>query len=333
MVLGDTESLPTILGPGLTGAELKPGADLSGKNFAGTQLFEQDLSGANFDNADFHGATIQECNLTGASFQNARLSGAKFIDNIILDANFTNATITDYYGGLYSSQLIQTRSFREKNLHGVRLTRSTLGDVTDLKGFDLRNATIAGGGDFRDVEFDGAQIGGATFEAQVDFEQLRKTVEVSKGRFPAKYHAWFDANLSNLDLRGASLSSQTGIVFNLSDAKIDECNIHLKSNDAKAVIESTWSYKQGRLRSCGLSGCDLSGISFDNMILDHVYFTSVNLTDASFRNTVIVWSYLGLREATLTAEQLRETYNAKHGHLSEFRNLPDQLKVDLEVGN
>jgi uncharacterized protein YjbI with pentapeptide repeats len=329
----DTSTEPTVIGPLLGDVVLKPGFDFSGRFFSGTQLVRQDLSGAIFDNADLNGARFIECILEGASFQNSSLTGAAFIDTSLVNADFENATITDCYFGwtLSPSQIKQTRSFREKSLHGVRFTRATLGNITNLQGFDLRNATLVGGGDFRDVAFDGAQITGADFQAKVDFEQLRNTVEVRKGVFPAIYHAKLDCNLSKLDLRGAKLHFPPGIKFDLSDANIDDCVIYLTANEATEAIEATWSYKQGRLRSTVMSGGNLSRINFDNMILDRVSTTQTNFTDASFHNTVIVWSHLGAVEDSLTVRQLRKTYNVDHGLLSEFRFLPDALKAELSV--
>lgn len=330
----DTSTEPTIIGPLLGDVVLEPGANFSGRNFAGTQLVRQDLTGAQFSNADLNGAKFIECMLKDASFQNASLTGAVFIETSLFNADFENATITDchFEWTLSPSQIKQTRSFREKNLQGVRFTRATLGENLDLRGFDLRKSTIAGGGDFRDVAFDGAKIAGAKIEAQVDFEQLRNAVEVRNGMFPAIYHAKSNCNLSKLDLRGAKLHFPPGVAFDLSDANIDDCLIYFTTNEATEAteaIEGTWSYKQGRLRSTAIFGGNLSGINFDNMILDRVFITRANFKDASFRNTVIVWSNLGVVENLLTVSQLRETYNVEHGLLSEFRFLPEALKAEL----
>lgn len=329
----DTSTEPTVIGPLLGNVILEPGADFSGRSFAGTQLVRQDLTGAVFDNCDLNGAKFIECMLEDVSFQNASLTGAAFIDTSLANADFENATITDCYFGwtLSPSQIKQTRSFRKKNLHGVRLTRESLGENWDLRGFDLRKSTIAGGGDFRDVAFDDAKIAGAKIEAKVDFEQLRNTVEVRNGMFPVVYHAKFNCNLSKLDLRGATLHFPPGIKFDLSDANVDDCVLYFTTNDATEAIETTWSYMQGRLRSTVMFGGNLSRINFDNMILDRVFTTRTNFTDASFHNTVIVWSNLGAIENSLTFSQLRETYNVEHGLLSELRFLPDALKTKLFV--
>lgn len=339
---GDTTTLPTVLGNQVKTVVVGPRANFSNKRLYGTQLVGENLNHADFTNADLRGALFLECDLSGAIFDNCSFIGSRFSDNIVSGASFVDAIINDAgpcggnshaYLFLTPVQLAQTLSFKEKDLHGVAFRRTSLGPDADLRKFDLRNATLLDE-DFTDVLFDGAQITGTSFEGKVDFEQLRKTVEVSKGRFPAKYHAYFDVNFSKIDLRGASLSFQNDIKFDLSDANIDDCRIDMQPNeDNKAAIESTWSYKQGRLRSLGLSRADLSGISFDNMILEHVMFSSIKFTGASFRNTVIVWSDLNCHFDPPTAEQLRETYNAKHGHLTEIRFLPEQLKVDLEVGN
>jgi len=328
---GDQDSFPTVLGHHVKDVVVKPGADFSGRALRGSQFCSEDLSGASFDNADLNGTRFLECDLSGASFKNASLSGATIEDCKMAGADFLNADITNYdsNSGLPSEQLLKTRSFREKTLRGYAFSRAALGSHTDLRGFDLRDARLYG--DLRDVRFDGAQITGAKFSGRLDFEQLRNTVEVKDHRFPAKFSARTGScNLANLNLRNAEIHLDRGVPFDLTNAKIDYCHIWFGGNRATEALASTWSFKQRRIRSTRLTNADLSGVCFDDMILDRLDLSSVDLNDASFRNAVFVGASLSAVGESLSAEQVKQSYNAKNDLLSEA-GLSDRLKAELGI--
>ena len=209
--LSDTRTNPTVLGPDVTNVEIKPDADFSQKKLSGSVFNDVDLSSANFDLADLRGATFIDCDLSNASFRYTSFSGSQFMDCKISNANFSGAIISHISdaGGesharfyLNAKQLASTKSFQTRNLRGYALHRRMLGENTDLSGFDLREVTFVGG-DFRDVDFQDAQISGARSYATIDFDQWRETSEVRNGRFPAHFYARNDTDLSGLDLRGA----------------------------------------------------------------------------------------------------------------------------------
>lgn len=63
-------------GTGHLGAEMRPGADLMGRNLSARQLCGADLRGAYLIAADLRGSDLSGADLLGADFRDARLEGA-----------------------------------------------------------------------------------------------------------------------------------------------------------------------------------------------------------------------------------------------------------------
>jgi uncharacterized protein YjbI with pentapeptide repeats len=333
----DTSTLPTVLGPAVKGVKLGPGADFSGKYLRGTQVVGVDLSNANFDNADLSGALFLDCNLTGASFRDASLSGAHISDCNFADVDFSGASITGIlpaggrsYANIYLSpeDLVRTDSFQNKTLQGYAFPRATLGKLTDLRGFDLRGARLLSG-DFRDVQLDDARITGASFMGVVDFEQLRATKELAEGYFPASFYAHSDCNLAGLDLRGSYFHFSKDIDVDLKNANIEDCRLWFGGSKVTETLASTKSFQGRVFRGTRVVDADLTGFRFDHMILDQVDLSQCDLTGTTFHGTVFSRAELSPRAKTLTAAQLKESWNFQQGLMHELR-IPQWLEANMK---
>lgn len=235
---------------------------------------------------------------------------------------------------LSPQQLAQTKSFRQRHLVGLDLPRSSLDGQTDLSHFQLRNTRFRPGDDYTDLTLTNASIAGCEFYGIWDFSQFQETNEVKKGGLPVRMQLQHGGDLSGLDLDKAHLSLPPGVPIDLSDCKIDNCTLVLPERDLRGVIESTWSYQQRRLLSFSLSlaGGQIGGISFDGMIISNCVFADVDLSQATFHDAAISDSLFQNKGThSLSLEQLRQTFNAKHGHLKEFRQLPDDLLRQLTL--
>ncbi|MFJ7751357.1 pentapeptide repeat-containing protein [Arthrobacter sp. NPDC097144] len=78
-------------GTGHLGAEMRPGADLMGRNLSARQLSGADLRGAYLIAADLRGSNLSGADLLGADFRDARLEGADLSQALFLTQPQLNA--------------------------------------------------------------------------------------------------------------------------------------------------------------------------------------------------------------------------------------------------
>lgn len=159
--------------------------DLSGWDFSGQDLTSSSFGSANLSNVDFTGANLtfvvfSNAILSGTNFTNAYLTSANFCGVDLADTNFTNATVkgADFSEtvsrGFTEEQLKSTKSYREKDLTGIKL------DSNSMRGWDFRGQNLTS------ANFYGSSLVGADF-TNTDLAAVRFNY----------------ANLSNVDLRGA----------------------------------------------------------------------------------------------------------------------------------
>ena len=101
------------------------GADLSGQDLRGMEMFRSDLSGANLAGAQLTIAAMQRVNLTAAD-----LSGAFMQQTDLKQSNLSRANL--------SGAILNVADLREADLSEANLTG------TNLQSSDLRNANLTG---------------------------------------------------------------------------------------------------------------------------------------------------------------------------------------------
>lgn len=135
--------------PDLTGPDLH-GQDLRGRDFVGADLAWANLDGANLSGADLSGA-----NLRGASLRDAVLDGAWLVGAVLDDAELVGTQLR----GVHAPWASLRRAW-------IGAGATTL-SYSDLRGADLRCATIIADAHFTDFRF--ARLGGAELDPQSDF--------------------------------------------------------------------------------------------------------------------------------------------------------------------
>jgi len=173
--------------------------DLSNKDLGYLEFDKMDLRHCKMANTSFFGAYLRGANLSGTNMQGAYLNLARLEDANLSGANLTNATIFQ--------AIFDKTNFKGANLTNARMI-GTLGNV-DMSGaniakgrfgLDIGNQPMGAmrfdaiGGNFADVNFEGADINRSNFKF-ADFRNanLRNT-------------DLFRADLSKADLTGADIT-------------------------------------------------------------------------------------------------------------------------------
>lgn len=129
-------------------AELRPGANLRGRDLSGASLMLANLNGADLRRADLSGA-----DLLGAQLSNADLRGAILYRASLWDANLSDADLSDAdlnHANLRNANLMRAdlrgASLVYANLSGASLVGASLVGASlreaELGGADLRNADL-----------------------------------------------------------------------------------------------------------------------------------------------------------------------------------------------
>ena len=128
---------------------------------------------SNFSLSSLQNANFKDADLTGSNFGSADLSGADFTDatinNVYLDySNFT------------SEQLESTKSYKQKDLSGVDMTRLSISfEGKDLSGFNLSNANLERinlkNAIFEDAIINDARFYGSSTEKDITLAQVMQT--------------------------------------------------------------------------------------------------------------------------------------------------------------
>ena len=138
-----------------------------------------------------------------------------------------------------------------------------------------------------------------------------------------------NANFTNANIEGICFQEKGGVKYNPPPEK----PIIRPVPFCKEQLESTASYKERRLvnitfsDACEINGIDLSGCDLSGSI----FFTDVrdiNFTDAIITNCVFGGRYQYHLNSAPTVEQIKSTWNYKHGKM-EGISLPENLRKDL----
>ncbi len=336
----DTKSPRVVLGPAVQDLVVAPGMNAAGRDLRGSEFVTQDLTGANFDGCNLYGVLMDSCTLIGASFRGAIFAGAKLdiaVDDH--DVDVTDATINgvmgfNYYGlRLSPQQLKSTRSYQIKELRQCAIHAAPSKEVArfDFRGADLRETRFYG--DFFQTDFTDARIDRAHFGyAVISFEQLASTRDFkqrrlrvhlrSRGKMETASSAEWD--LSHINLAGSDLSFNLGNV-DFTDATIRDCTI--RYGLTREQLYSTRSYQQGdlaglRLWWIDLWDWDLSRVNLTGATFSHCTFAGTNLEDA------VITAARFSSTSDLTVEQIKSTWNYKHGRMDGIE-LPSKLTTAL----
>jgi len=334
-VRADTPEARVKLAWSARNLQVGPGMDARGKRLAGTELVAQDLAGANFDGCDLFHVTLHDCDLTGTSFRGTRFTGCRLWDCTVRGADFTDAVINGIKDcGTYLSerQLKSTLSYKMKDLSQCPISaHEPIGDVCeyDFSGADLTEATLRGGyfthSDFSDAQIDGLQIRVAT----LGVAQLTSTRNFKRGRFTGvdislalRTYDFSGMRFYRVRFLGKSPESD------FTDARIPRCSF-LHGSITVEQLQQTRDYKEGRLWSVHFGRVDLSGCDFSAVNLSDCSFTDCDFTGANFDDAVISYVRFSYDTRGLTLEQIKSTWNYKHGRMDGIE-LPEEIAKALE---
>ena len=138
------------------------GADVTGANFKGTRLTQEQLySTLSYRRQRLVGTELSGIDLTGWDFRGQDLTDASFILSTLTDAQLAGAIITGLdllqTRGFTKDQLYSTASYQRKSLRDIRLSNHDLSDW-DLSGQDLAGARL------RNVKLEATDLTGSNLK-------------------------------------------------------------------------------------------------------------------------------------------------------------------------
>ena len=186
--------------------------------FNNNRLNGLDLEGfrvsSNFSRSSLQNANFKDADLTGSDFGSADLSGADFTDAIINDVWMDNSNFT-------SQQLESTKSYKQKDLSGVNMTRLNISfEGKDLSGFDLSNTNLEyinlENAIFEDAIINDARFYGSSIEKDITLAQVMQTKSYKdKDLSGASFHytIFENADFSGFNLQETSFGSSSSKLF------------------------------------------------------------------------------------------------------------------------
>lgn len=350
----DTASPRVRLGPWARDLQVGPGMNAAGRTLRDSEFVGQNLSGAIFDGANLYGARFYQCDLSDASFRGAHFTGAHVGACNIEGADFTDAVINGVLssrppeppgrGGwglhprdmfLSGEQFLSTHSYKTKDLSNCLISGSEDGGHAkrryDFRGANLRQAFIRGG-DWTESDFTKADIAEITLlSCTITFAQLASTRTFREERrasgmyFGAQIQG--KADFSRFLLAGSQLLSRWDDA-DLTDADITRCV--LGPTITSDHLRSTRNYQEGNLEGIRFIRMDLSNFDFSRQNLSRSSFTYCDLTDAIFDDAVITQARFSRHNTGLTIDQIKSTWNYKHGRMARVA-LPQKIAEALRT--
>lgn len=310
---------PHGLGPYARELEIGPGMKAAGEDLRYSRLIGVDLTGADFTGADLRLARFDDCTLTSASFRKAKLGGA-IIDGCTIDnADFTGADINQEYRGgtieLTPEQLKSTESYRSKKLIGCAVKLSHDPSVEfDFRGFTIDRCHLYGLHSEKTVDYTDAFV--RDYVGLITFQQLASTKSFKQNWLEGLHpHLAGPADLSNKKFVRSGMRGSPEAVFE-NTRFVGSC--HFGHEFTAAQIQATRNYREGDLSNMGFTGIDFSNVDFSGQNLTSARFSQCELAGAQFDDAVIsgaAFEYDVSIVMDLTADQIRSTWNFKHGRL------------------
>ena len=186
--------------------------------FNNNRLNGLDLEGfrvsSNFSRSSLQNANFKDADLTGSDFGHADLSGADFTDATINNVYLDRSNIT-------SQQLESTKSYKQKDLSGVDMTRLNISfEGKDLSGFDLSNTNLERinlkNAIFEDAIINDARFYGSSIEQEITLAQIMQTKSYKdKDLSGASFHytIFENADFSGFNLQETSFGSSSSKLF------------------------------------------------------------------------------------------------------------------------
>ena len=235
-------------------------ANLSGTNLSSASLIDADFSSARLIDANLSGANLSSAILINTDLSGANLSGAD-LTNACLDGAILKGVIIDNNTKIDKKYYLIWRIFNEelmdRNLSGVDLTGAWL-EKANLNKVNLSN------GKLHEVCFSN--------EMDKIYTLDRRLATRLKGANLT------EANLENVNLRGADLRDA-----NLTEANLENANLKVADlRDAKLIRVNLRGVDltEADLRKASLTGANLSGAD-----LRGCRIRGSNFADVDFRNT------------------------------------------------
>ena len=186
--------------------------------FNNNRLTGLDLEGfrvsSNFSRSSLQNANFKDADLTGSNFGSADLSGADFTDATINNVYLDHSNIT-------SQQLESTKSYKQKDLSGVDMTRLNISfEGKDLSGFDLSNTNLERinlkNAIFEDAIINDARFYGSSIEQEITLAQIMQTKSYKdKDLSGASFHytIFENADFSGFNLQRTMFGSSASNLF------------------------------------------------------------------------------------------------------------------------
>ena len=186
--------------------------------FNNNRLNGLDLEGfrvsSNFSRSSLQNANFKDADLTGSNFGQADLSGADFTDATINNVYLDHSNIT-------SQQLESTKSYKQKDLSGVDMTRLDISfEGKDLSGFNLSNANLERinlkNAIFEDAIINDARFYGSSTENDITLAQVMQTKSYKdKDLSGASFHytVFENADFSGFNLQRTMFGSSASNLF------------------------------------------------------------------------------------------------------------------------
>ena len=186
--------------------------------FNNNRLNGLDLEGfrvsSNFSRSSLQNANFKDADLTGSNFGHADLSGADFTDATINNVYLDRSNIT-------SQQLESTKSYKQKDLSGVDMTRLNISfEGKDLSGFDLSNTNLERinlkNAIFEDAIINDARFYGSSIEQEITLAQIMQTKSYKdKDLSGASFHytIFENADFSGFNMQRTMFGSSASNLF------------------------------------------------------------------------------------------------------------------------
>ena len=186
--------------------------------FNNNRLNGLDLEGfrvsSNFSRSSLQNANFKDADLTGSDFGQTDLSGADFTDATINNVYLDRSNIT-------SQQLESTKSYKQKDLSGVDMTRLNISfEGKDLSGFDLSNTNLERinlkNAIFEDAIINDARFYGSSIEQEITLAQIMQTKSYKdKDLSGASFHytIFENADFSGFNMQRTMFGSSASNLF------------------------------------------------------------------------------------------------------------------------
>jgi uncharacterized protein YjbI with pentapeptide repeats len=293
-----------IVVPGTAGITAGPGIDLSGWNTAGHQLVTAYLGSFDLTNASFAGSNLFEADLTSSTLTSANFSNAYLVFTYFDSSNLTNA------------------SFANANLLGASLTSST-GVNADFTGSNLNSASLdysdLTGANFTYAYLSGASLRSSTSTSAIFYGALLISADFTNADLSNANladAALFDTIFNGAIVKGADISSTTtggftaGQLYTTRSYLLgDLTGIRLSGNNLSA-----WNFAAQNLTNADFAASTLTNANFVGVLATGANFGSTTITNANFSDADLGSARFALSVLTNSNFSGTNLFNARFTH-------------------